>query len=97
MIDDMQESYDAEMKQMDAVGIDLNYEIRKTEELDEYELTALQERYEEEFKLEMTAASRVSAQLTMELQGVTIEQASKTFYVVEIDGVWYLDVFSFNS
>ena len=98
MIDDLEKRYEANLEgteQMYKGGLDMGYEIRRSEELEAYELEGLQERYEEEFGLKVTAASCVNALLTIKLEGITIDQSSTSFYVVEIDGTWYLDAFNF--
>lgn len=103
-IDEMREDMKAGEDEMDAMmdmvdKFSVDCEALKTTEYKKADLQDVQEAYEEEFDVEVTAAASVEVEINMEISamGQTMDESSEmTIPVVEIDGNWYLDILNFS-
>ena len=102
-IDEMREDMNAGAEEaeemLDMLNMKISGEAVDTEKLKGDDLEDLQEAYDDEFNVEVTAAAAVEVEVTMSASymGETMEESDDmTVYVVEIDGTWYIDVFNFD-
>ena len=103
-IDELREEMKAGEDAMEAMmdmldDYDISYEVIDVTNYKKLDLQDVQECYEDEFELEVTAAAVVTVEITIEASamGQTMSESDEMdIPVVEIDGNWYLDITEFE-
>ena len=103
-IDEMREEMKAGEDEMDEMldmvdSFNVDCEVLKTTNYKKADLQDVQEYYEEEFNVEVTAAALVKVEITVEVSamGQSMENSNEMeIPVIQIDGNWYLDITDFS-
>ena len=89
-LEEGQETFDKMNEGFEENEISIDWEVGDVEDIEDDDLEEIQEKYDDEYELEVSAAAVVEIELIAEFKGE--ENSSKMeIPVVEIDGGWYVD------
>ena len=72
-----------------------SYEILDTKTIKKDDLDEIKKKYEE-INVKVTAAKKVETKITVQAGDTRINSTTAMIYLIEIDGSWYLDLYSMN-